>query len=57
MTKDLAAATPPVALTSMSLLGFPVTDWAALVSIIWVFILAFLKFREVRAKKKGCTCE
>jgi hypothetical protein len=57
MMKDLAAASPPVAMASMSLLGFPVTDWAALVSILWVFALAILKFREIRDKKNKCTCK
>tara|TARA_Y100001973_G_C5034904_1_gene249920 strand:+ start:101 stop:301 length:201 start_codon:yes stop_codon:yes gene_type:complete len=54
--KDLLAATPPVTLASMSILGFPITDWAALVSIIWVFVLVYLKVSEKRKERRGCTC-
>jgi len=45
--KDIVAASPPLAVTGMTFMGYPVSDWAAVVSIIWVFILMFLKLKEV----------
>lgn len=57
MMKDLAAASPPIAVTSMGFLGYPITDWAALISILWVFILMGLKIKELADKNKCSACD
>lgn len=56
MTRDLAAASPPLAVTGMGFLGYPVTDWAALFSIVWVVILMALKIHELLKKNKCSKC-
>jgi hypothetical protein len=52
MVKDMAAISPPLAVTSMNFLGFPIADWAALLSILWVITLIGFKISEVWTNRK-----
>lgn len=51
IVKDIIAASPPLAVTGMNFMGYPISDWAALMSIVWVLILMFLRLKEVIGKR------
>ncbi len=51
--KDIVVASPALAVTSMTFLGYAVADWAALLSIVWIFILMVLKVAEMCDKSKN----
>jgi hypothetical protein len=51
--KDIVVASPALAVTSMTFLGYAVADWAALLSIVWIFILMVLKVSEMCDKSKN----
>jgi hypothetical protein len=51
--KDVFVASPVIAVTGMNFLGYTVADWAALLSIVWVLILMFLKGQELWGKRKS----
>jgi hypothetical protein len=50
--KDVVAASPVIAVSSMNFLGYTVADWAALLSIVWVLILMSLKVSDLWAGRK-----
>lgn len=54
--KDIVAASPPIAVAGMKFLGYPITEWAALFSIIWVLILMVLKVIELTNKDSCSKC-
>lgn len=50
--KDVAVASPALAVTSMNFLGYPIADWAAVLSILWILVLMVLKTIELCSKNK-----
>lgn len=50
--KDVAVASPALAVTSMNFLGYPIADWAAVLSILWILVLMGLKIVELCSKSK-----
>lgn len=52
VVKDVAVASPALAVTSMNFLGYPIADWAAVLSILWIIVLMVLKTIELCSKKK-----
>ncbi len=50
--KDVAVASPALAVTSMNFLGYPIADWAAVLSILWILVLMGLKIAELCSKNK-----
>ena len=50
--KDVAVASPALAVTSMNFLGYPIADWAAVLSILWILVLMVLKTIELCSENK-----
>ena len=53
VVKDVAVASPALAVTSMNFLGYPIADWAAVLSILWILVLMVLKTIELCSKNKN----
>ena len=59
MVSDAAKAAPPITVTSMSLMGFPISDWAFLLTAIYTALLIISLARKLimnhRASDRTCS--
>ena len=50
---DLAKAAPPIAITSMNILGFPMSDWVLLLTAIYTLLQIFLVVRRLIVSRRA----
>ena len=58
---DLAKAAPPITITSMTVLGFPMSDWVLLLTAVYTLLQIFLVVRRLivsrRTSDTSCTVD
>lgn len=50
---DLAKVAPPVAITSMSLAGYPMSDWVLLLTALYTLLQIFLLIRRLMVSRRA----
>ena len=55
---DLVKAAPPITVTSMTALGFSISDWVLLLTAIYTLLQIFLVIRRLMVSRRasGTTC-
>ena len=58
---DLAKAAPPIAITSVTVLGFPMSDWVLLATLIYTVLQISLVVRRLLVSRRSsdttCTAD